>query len=88
MKNLAKQIIDGGMKKSQLAKQVGVTWVTVQNWYTGRYTPHPKMTKKLIPLTNPETQCSVSTRPADTQDSGNNLGNSSGGSKQKELPWE
>lgn len=44
---VVRQLLDRGMSKYSIAKQLGVTWQTVNNWYLGRYEPSQTYASKL-----------------------------------------
>ena len=46
-RSLIEQCLNRGVSKYQIAKQLGVTWQTVNNWYLGRYEPSQTYASKL-----------------------------------------
>jgi hypothetical protein len=74
-----------GMSLRELAAGLGISMHTVYELAKNNLIPAWQYDPKyILSLTNSKTQDTVSTRPAETQ----TPEKSSGGSKQKELPWE
>jgi DNA-binding transcriptional regulator YiaG len=47
-----KQLYDKstGITKYKLAKELNVSWQTIQNWYLGKNEPHVREQKKIIEI--------------------------------------